>query len=292
MTKIKLIFILLFLPFNLPIAQNIISQTEPDVTLYKTQPGFVHNLNNDVLSMYKVGIGFLQSPLHFDSNDFILTGIIAGATTISLTLDNPVRNDLKKSHNLALDNITPFGEKFGNGKYATALSGLLYVGGHILQDDELRKTGLILAETIFLNGLVTHGLKIVTGRSRPYANEGNLDLDFPEIEYFDDEDHSFPSGHTSTAFAVATVLSEGIDNIYASVTLYSLAGLTAFQRIYADRHWFSDTVLGAALGTIIALKVIKLNSNDENANQSSGADINIMPAIIRNGYGVGVALRF
>jgi len=291
MTKTKLIFILGFFPLYLPLAQNILPPTEPDLTLHSSQTGFVYNLSSDVLSMYNVGVGFLESPLHFDTDDLILTGIIAGATTISFTLDNPVRYDLKKSHSPIFDKVTPLGENFGNAKYGTALSGLLYVGGHILQDDELRKTGLILAETIFLNGMVTQGLKIVMGRSRPYNNEGNLDIDFMEMEFNNDE-YSLPSGHTSTAFAVATVLSERIDNIYASITLYSLAGLTSFQRIYADKHWLSDTILGAALGTVIALKVIKLNSEDENGNQTSGTSLNVMPVVNRTGYGVGVSLRF
>lgn len=290
MFKFRLIFVLIILPLNLSFTQNILFQTESDSSL-KTETGFIDNIKNDVISMYKVGVGFAESPLHFDSQDLILTGIIIGATTVSTSLDNPVRNVVRKSQSPFFDRITPFGEEFGNPKYGTALSVILYLGGHILQDKELRKTGLMLTEAMFLNGIITQGLKIAMGRSRPYSNEGNFDIHFMEFE-FKNDDYSIPSGHTSTAFTFATVLSERIGNIYASIALYSLAGLTAFQRIYSDAHWISDTIVSAALGTVIGLKVIKLNKEYDNENISSGANLNIIPLINNAGYGVGIALSF
>ncbi|MDO8549914.1 MAG: phosphatase PAP2 family protein [Ignavibacteria bacterium] len=256
---------------------------------FPTETGLINNLKNDGLSFYNTSIGLLESPFHFDEEDFILTGIIAGATAFSFTFDNPVRNNIGKIQSSSLDRVASFGEKFGNGGYVAGLSGILYLGGHIFQEEELRKTGLMLAEAIFLNGVVTEGLKIITGRSRPFRNEGNHEIDFFEME-FEDGENSLPSGHTSTAFAVATVLSERIDNLYASISLYSLAGLTAFERIYNDKHWLSDTILGAALGTVIGLKVVKLNSKTD--NHDSSIDMNITPVVNSNGYGVGVVLHF
>ena len=130
--------------------------------------------------------------------------------------------------------------------------------------------------------------KFIVGRDSQ-RNEGNHEIDFFGME-FEDEENSLPSGHTSTAFAVATVLSERIDNLYASIALYSLAGLTAFERVYDDKHWISDTILGAALGTVIGLKIVKLNS--ENDNQSSPTYMNITPVVNSNGYGMGVVFHF
>jgi len=273
----------LIISFNLLQAQT---QTELN---FSEDTGLMNNLKNDGLSFYNTSIGLIQSPFHFDDEDFILTGIIIGATAFSLTFDNPVRNKIEGIQSSSLDKITRWGENFGSGGYVIGLSGVLYLGGHILGDNELRKTGLMLTEAIFLNGVVTTGLKIITGRSRPFRNNGNTDIDFLEME-FEDEENSLPSGHTSTAFAVATVLSERIDNIYASIGLYSIAGLTAFQRIYKDKHWLSDTILGAALGTVIGLKVVKLNSGSD--NQDSSLNMNITPVVNSNGYGVGVILHF
>jgi len=278
------ILVAVFILINLSYAQ-----TESEHHLFKTRPGLTVNLNNDALSFYKTTTDFFQSPFHFDEKDFILSGIIVGATALSFTIDNSVRNGIRNFHSSLLDKITGVGESFGNGKYVLAISGALYIGGYLNNDNELRKTGLMLAEAIFLNGIVTEGLKIITGRSRPFLNEGNTEIDFFEFEFAKDE-NSLPSGHTSTAFTVATVLSERINNTYASIALYSLAGLTAFQRIYDDKHWISDTILGATLGTVIGLKIIDLNSEDEGGDSIVKMDIT---PVVNNGiYGVGIVLKF
>ncbi|MGE5796450.1 MAG: phosphatase PAP2 family protein [Ignavibacteria bacterium] len=259
------------------------------IFLQDRKPVFLKT-KNDLHSALNTGIGFLKSPLNFTSEDLILTGIIVGATSASLLIDQPVRVSVKKIHSPELDQITPFGEGFGNAKYSTALSGVSYIGGFLIDDPELRKTGLILMETLFFNGLITQGLKMIMGRARPYLNDGNMDIDFFTFE-MDQEDYSMPSGHTSAAFSVATVLSERIENIFASAALYSLAGLTAFQRIYRDQHWFSDTILAAVLGTVIGLKIVKLNS-EESEVTPKGASVNFVPVFSLNSVGIGISAAF
>lgn len=264
------------------------AQVDFDIDQNKTDHSLIDNIGSDAVSFYNTSIDFIQSPFHFDSHDFMMTGIITGVTALSFALDNSIRNDVKTMHSSSMDNITNVGEKFGSGVYGLALSGALYLGGQVVKDNELRKTGVMLAEAIFLNGITTEILKIVIGRSRPYTNEG-FDFDPFKIS-FKDDDNSLPSGHTSTAFTIATVLSERIDNTFASIALYSFAGLTALQRIYADRHWFSDLVLGAAIGTVVGLKVVKLNSEYE--DQSSSIKMNVYPVFSHGSFGAGVALNF
>lgn len=97
-------------------------------------------------------------------------------------------------------------------------------------------------------------------------------------------------GHTSTAFTIATVLSEQIDNTYASIALYSLASLTAYQRVYADAHWFSDTFLGAVLGTFIGLKITSLHEKHREINRS--LRLGIYPQLNSGGYKLGLFIQF
>lgn len=256
-----------------------------------TSQSITGTIANDFKSAFQVGKGFVEIPFNLTSEDYILAGIIAGTTALSFNIDNQVRNSVKQFHNRSIDRITDVGEKFGEGKYAPLLSGLFYAGGLIAEDTEIRKTGLILAETIILNAMVTQGFKMTFGRARPYVNEGNMDIDIFTFE-MNEADYSLPSGHTSNAFAVATVLSERFNNIFASIAFYSLAGLTAFQRIYADQHWFSDTVLGAAIGTLVGLKVVKLNSEDNSSDTSSEQHhLNFFPLLSHNSAGIGLALN-
>jgi membrane-associated phospholipid phosphatase len=252
--------------------------------------GLFNNIKDDGLSFFNTSADVFTSPFNFDEEDYILSGIIVGATALSFTFDNPIRNNITSIKGKTFEKSLRYGEKFGNGIYVAGLSGAIYLSGHLIQDKELRKTGLMMAEAIFINGIITQGLKIIMGRSRPYRNTGNHDMDIFEIE-FDDKENSFPSGHTSTAFTVATVLSQRIDNFYASLGLYSLASLTALHRIYNDKHWFSDTILGAALGTVIGLKVVKLNTSFDD-DMNSSVKMNITPMISSDRFGVGMVLQF
>lgn len=250
---------------------------------------YLNTFHQDVNSFYYTGIQILESPFHFDSRDFLMTGIILSATAISFSLDHPVREGVSKIHSGSVDQVGRLAEKFGNPRYGLALSGAIYLTGYFSENKEIRKTGLMLLEGIFMNGLITEGLKVMIGRSRPHNNEGNFDIDFMHMEA-DDNDHSLPSGHTSTVFTIATILSNRIGNPYITAVLYSAAGLTAFQRIQKDHHWISDTIFGAALGTVVGLKVIKLNS--EINSSSEDLSLNIFPQIGTRSYSVNLSVNF
>ncbi len=92
----------------------------------------------------------------------------------------------------------------------------------------------------------------------------------------DNPHNSFPSGHTVVAFTTSSVLAASIKNTYASIALYSLAGLTAYQRIYSNNHWFSDTVLAAIIGTVVGNALVKINDDRFDQDEKEGR-INISP---------------
>ena len=84
---------------------------------------------------------------------------------------------------------------------------------------------------IIANGLCTYSIKFITGRIRPDG----------------DSRRSFPSGHTSSSFLVATIA----DDLYGSkigLPAYLLAGLTGLSRIHDNKHYLSDVIFGASLG--------------------------------------------
>jgi membrane-associated phospholipid phosphatase len=106
-------------------------------------------------------------------------------------------------------------------------------------------------------------LKILTGRARPRIS-GNDASKFQLLRGLKNEEYrSFPSGHTTTAFAfAATVASEtqrwwpGSRWIIGPI-IYGGASLTGVSRIYNNAHWASDVMAGAAIGTIVGLKVVR-----------------------------------
>ena len=94
------------------------------------------------------------------------------------------------------------------------------------------------------------------GRSRPSTGHG--DSHFRPFG----GSYSFPSGHTTQAFAVATVIAEHYDSPWVKVASYGLASAVGFARINNNSHWMSDVVAGAAIGFFVGETVVHLNHNN------------------------------
>lgn len=239
----------------------------------------------DISKSINDGLDIIQAPANFSGVDWTITGIIAGGTALSMLPDNDLRNVAGRNHTAGMDNITKIGKYYGEVIPAVSLSAGIYTAGLVFDARSVSLTGRLLAESLLYAGTINILLKFLFSRSRPYTNKGNTD--FGNYN-FNNDYYSLPSGHTTVAFTVSTVLSERINNIYATIGLYGLAALTAYQRIYSDNHWFSDTVLGAAIGTVIGRAVVKLNESDP--YDHNGPDISLVPA--RNGFNLGINFNF
>jgi hypothetical protein len=145
-----------------------------------------------------------------------------------------------------------------HGKITTGEIGIVpasfYLIGLIRKDSYSEKTGLFAGEAL-LDSMVAYGvINAVTRRLRP--------SDIPPQGPFDDTffrahngifGHSFPSGHTMEAFAVATVIAIRYRNHrWVPWVAYGVAGAIAFSRVTLQSHFPSDVFLGAALGYCIA----------------------------------------
>jgi undecaprenyl-diphosphatase len=69
---------------------------------------------------------------------------------------------------------------------------------------------------------------------------------------------AFPSGHAASAFAAATVIAWAYRPL--AVPAYVLAALVAWSRVYVGVHWPLDVVGGAALGTLVAIALLRLSA--------------------------------
>jgi len=104
-------------------------------------------------------------------------------------------------------------------------------------------------------GIITPLFKIGIGRSRP--NRGKGAHDFHPFS----SNASFPSGHVTQAFAVASVIAEHYDSWYAKVGSYGLASMVGYARVEHNAHWVSDTLAGALIGTIVGTTITKFNKS-------------------------------
>ncbi len=120
------------------------------------------------------------------------------------------------------------------------------------------RAALTIAEAAVMTGVVTQIAKFSFARARPYAYYGN-DYSNPDSKL------SFFSGHTSYSFALslssAMLLAESYPKY--STLIYSVAVVVAmlpgYLRIAADKHYFTDVLTGAIVGSTIAYGVVHLN---------------------------------
>lgn len=261
------IFVLILISSN-TYGQN--SELKKDTTIQ------VPTITEDFLSGYHTGIKIVSAPFSFDQKDWIITGSVLSATALAYLIDEDSRSFWQRNHNSTLDNISKVGKAYGEVSYAAILSGSLYLGGKLFNNKDVSVTGRMLLEGLFFAGLTTTIIKSVTGRSRPYTNDGHNYFNFFQTET---AYTSFPSGHVTVAFTLSSILSSRIDNDYATIGLYALAASTVMQRMYDDKHWLSDTVLAASIGYFIGKAVVKFDDDSINNN------ITVMPYFIPNGVG-------
>ena len=134
---------------------------------------------------------------------------------------------------------------------------------------------LINMEVFAINSLVTNVTKILSARERPYKHYGSR-------ESWGSKDYaSFFSGHSSVAFSQAVtnaiLLSEDYPEREVLIwsSLLGLAGTTAYLRVASDMHYFTDVVVGAAVGSLIAWTLTHSELDRIKDNSNTGADFNV-----------------
>ncbi|MFA7289049.1 MAG: phosphatase PAP2 family protein [Melioribacteraceae bacterium] len=237
----------------------------------------------DISIGINTGLKLVSSPTQFESDDLLYGGAAIAATGLAFLLDDEIRSSFGRSHSKALDNLDEIGHRYGDLLYAGGISAGIYLGGKAFGIESFSVTGRMLLEGLFYAGATTIILKTVLGRSRPYMNEGNTNF---KLFQTSNDYNSMPSGHCTVAFAFSSVLAERIDNVYASIFLYSLAASTVVQRIYSDNHWASDCIAGSVIGYVIGKAVVKFDEMQKENN------INISATYILNGAGINLRYSF
>ena len=146
----------------------------------------------------------------------------------------------------------------------------------------LARTGRDALVAMGVAGLLTTAAKIAVGRARPDANLGTA--------YFapfrsPTHDNSFPSGHTSQAFALAAVIAAHTRQPVLRFTVYGAAAVVGIARVAADRHFASDVVGGAILGTLVGRGVVH--------HFAAGASrVGLAPMVAPGRVGLAINRRF
>lgn len=245
------------------------------ITFAQTDSLLINDFNNFI----EVNVDFYTSPLRFDSDDWIKLSSVVGITAIASLADREVRSFSQKNKSKFADDVFNI-DKYYSIEFAGASIVAFYGYGLICENDKIRKLAVKLTEATFLATSITVITKTIVGRGRPYNQDSQY---FFNPFTFDYDYNSFPSGHTSLAFAYSTVMANEVDNAFWKIGWYSIAGLVGYARIYHNQHWFSDVLMGAAIGYFSGEFV-----NNYNSNENEQSQLNVFPFP----NGIAVQLRF
>jgi membrane-associated phospholipid phosphatase len=249
-------------------------------------PSLEHEFFKNILSDQKA---IWTAPLHLQRRDskWVIPasiGFMALVTTDRITGDELAGFDrqLKTSRI-----VSQGGSVYGLG----ALSGAFYLFGRSKNNERARETGLLSAQALVNSVIVESGLKVITQRARPSAGR--------ERSEFFDGGNSFPSGHSTQAWAVATVIAnEYRDRRAVQIAAYGAATAVSVARFTGQKHYLSDVVVGSALGYMIGKYVYtthhrkSLDSQDDNEAVSQLWKPMITPQFNRAAHAYGLSLKW
>ncbi len=202
----------------------------------------------------------------FSRRDAITAAVFVLGTAAIMPLDRHIAEQSQRSslqNSSALDHTMTTFRVIGEPG-SIVLAGATYIYGRTANSPRSAELGLRTIESIGAAGITTVLIKGIVGRGRPYVVSDTNPRDYRAGRGFRDDSYtSFPSGHVTVAFAAASTASQEISYLWPDAShlwtpaLFTAASLVGVARIYEDKHWASDVIAGAAVGTIVSRVVVK-----------------------------------
>jgi membrane-associated phospholipid phosphatase len=150
--------------------------------------------------------------------------------------------DIKEHFSLqdGSSSIAKAGSTLGSLYVVAPVVGGLLLAGNRSQNNRFNSFTYSLAQGLVIDQGITQGLKYAIGRTRPDNSN----------------DQSFPSGHASSSFMIATVL-QRYYGWKAGILGYGVASFISIARVRENKHWASDVTAGATLGYIVGSSVCR-----------------------------------
>lgn len=279
----KLPFIILLVVAFASQAQNQLNVSlDQDRTLWQD---FTYDMGN----VFQ-GVGYAYTrPLHWQGDDFLRLGAVAGTTYGLYTLDTNIQRSFREHKDNVPDLLLDYGWYAGSPQNNYGLTGAVYLTGLFTKNEKLRRTGVLLISSATATGFFQQFLKSATGRARPGAELGkNHFRPFGGSAAY----RSFPSGHAVLSFTQAHSIAKQFESWWVKAPIYAVGAIPGLSRIYTDAHWASDVFLSWAMSyfmveaiDIYLDKKYKEKYND-NARKNTSLDLSFSLT------GIGVRYSF
>lgn len=228
---------------------------------------------------------------NFTKRDYVTLGALLVGVAAIVPLDESFAQQIRGAQpqgNAAFQHASGVFRTLGDPGAIVLTSGL-YALGRVSGRPALADLGLHATEAIVVSGAATGALKFLIGRARPTLASATDPGEFgEETEEFRPARGlggytSFPSGHTTVAFAAASAISAelrlsnpGAARI-ATPLLFGSATAVGLSRMYDNKHWASDVAMAALVGTLVGRKVVAY----QHANPGNRLDRWLLPTSIR-----------
>lgn len=231
-------------------ALSVASCFRPVPALAQSDGGAVAAVKNEVVRWGEDSVGMVKAPASWDRGDWTLFGGAIAGIGGFMAGDRDAFQWAVRNQSTSRDTTARSVSKFG-AEYAIGLSAGLLAGGLVFGDRDARDTGRDAIEASILSGLLTNVVfKSAFGRERPYQSSGAT-----VFKPFS-SNASFPSGHATEAFTVASVIAMRSDGWVVPTVSYTVASLVAVSRVYQQAHFPSDVLAGAVFGTAVGRFVV------------------------------------
>lgn len=204
----------------------------------------------------------VTSPFHTAKKQWgkvVLFGAVAGGLAFADESGSEYFAGLA-NRSKTVSSVSNFITSFG-GLYEVYTIGALTTYGFVFKNEKIKSTAFLATQAYITAGVISSALKYLTSRQRPdYYNQVTKEYDpvFHGPFYkLPGSNSSFPSGHTTVAFAAATVYAmEYRHHPWIPIAAYSFATVVGFSRMVQDKHWPTDVLAGAALGILSGRQVV------------------------------------
>jgi membrane-associated phospholipid phosphatase len=225
------------------------------------------------------------APSRWDTQDWKDIGWAALAVAgTSVVADRPVRDFMRKQApgNTFLNDVQNFGQS-----YAVGVVGGFYVVGLMTDNEKTVHVGEDLISASLVSAAINQTIKVTVNRFRPRDDQGIVNIQgYSGLN----NNSSFPSGHTTEAFTLASVIASSYeDDPWVAYSVYSVAGMVGIARMYLDAHWASDVVASAFIGTWVGKSVVSYNKS---LRGNSKNKVSIIPDVAPGYTGIRVVSQF
>jgi len=237
----------------------------------------VRNLTRDFL---KDAGQIWSSPVHIKTRDIVPIVALATVTGILIANDESIYRGLKTyrdDHGWARA-VSPVITQMGSwGAWGTV--GAFLAVGLVAGDKKSTETAVLAANAMLQSELLVGVLKGLFGRQRPEYADGVDHWSGPagffkmyekgNMSRYD----SFPSGHSVTAFTLATVLAmQYRETVWVPVLSYTVAVGVGLSRVTESKHWLSDVLVGGVVGCLVGRLVVRNHRQRYHVTPAAGLD--------------------